>query len=569
MKRFLFPVSVVVFGFIVSFHIVAYAQASPVVFPVKELGNCANQEACKSYCNQPEHMTACVAFGETHNLISQEDANRAKEFADVLKGEGPGQCRNKVDCETYCNNTAHMDECLSFAERHNLIKLEDLAEAKQVAKILKEGGSLPGQCKDKSSCEQYCADTAHVDECLVFAEKTGFFSKEEINEARKVLPYITKGESPGKCKTKTECEAYCAVDGHFDECIGFAEKTGIISQEEVNIARKTGGKGPGGCHSKESCDAYCNVPQNQETCFMFAKEHDIIPADKLKEIEDGMGRLRSGVRQMPEEMVQCLKDTLGGDVIEKIEGGTLTPGPLLGEQVKKCVDAFLPKMREKMDAGFKAASPETIQCLEQGLGGADALNEIKNGKSPTPEMGDVMKNCFSKMKEEGIKKTKDAFETMPPEMMVCVEQKIGKETIEKIRRGEDVEIGPEMGDVFQSCAESTQGIIQQKMQEGLQQVPEEMRGLIKDKLDSSGIQERIQKGEIQSPEEAKKIIEEQMKNVIPQGFAPGNIPQGISGDAVPSQGMSTGDICKNFVMAPSCEMVPAAVKDLCKKCKGE
>ncbi|MEW6617334.1 MAG: hypothetical protein AB1333_02855 [Patescibacteria group bacterium] len=568
MKRFLFSVGIIFLGIFVSFWIIVDAQVSTIVFPVKELGNCTNQETCKTYCNQPDHITECTAFGTEHNLISKDDAERAREFADVLKGEGPGQCRNKVDCEVYCNDIAHADECIAFAEKHNFIKLEDLAQAKQVAKALKEGGTLPGQCKDKSSCEQYCADTAHVDECLAFGEKAGFFSKEEIEQAKKVLPYITRGESPGKCKTKAECELYCEADTHFNECISFAEKTGIVSAEEIEMAKKTGGKGPGGCRSKESCDAYCNTPENQGVCFAFAKEHNIIPEEKLKEIEEGMGRLRSGIRQMPEEMVGCLKNNLGDDVVQKIEGGTLVPGPLLGDQVKKCVDAFLPKIKQKINEGLKIATPETIQCLEQGLGGSDKLNAIKNGDAPTPEMGDVMKNCFSKMKEEGIKKMRDALETMPPEMMGCVEEKIGKETIEKIKRGEDVEIGPEIAGVFEGCAGVMQGMMQQKMQEGLNQVPQEMRGIIEEKIGSSGIQEKIRQGEIRSPEEAKKLIEEEMRGVIPQNIPSGMVsPQGIPMGT--PQGALSEDMCRNFMMAPSCEMVPAAVKDLCKKCKGE
>lgn len=564
MKHFIILVAILFVGILINVGMMVYAETSTIIFPVKELGNCANQEMCKAYCNEPKHMTECIAFGEQHNLISKEDAERAKEFSDVLKGEGPGQCRNKVDCEKYCDDSAHADECIAFAEKHNFIKLEDLARAKQIAKALKEGGTLPGQCKDKASCEQYCADTTHIDECLAFGEKAGFFSKEEIEQAKKVLPYITKGESPGKCKTKAECESYCEADAHFDECIGFAEKTGIISKEEVDIARKSGGKGPGGCKSKESCDAYCNAPENQQGCFAFAKEHNIIPVEKLKEIEDGMGRLRSGVKQMPEEMVSCLKEKLGFDVVQKIEGGTLAPGPLLGEQVKSCVDAFMPKMMEKVQSGLKMATPETIQCLEKGLGGSEKLEAIKNGDAPTPEMGDVMKGCFAKMKEEGLKKMRDAFGTMPPEMSSCVEGKIGKDVMEKIKKGEDVEIGPEAGDIIEGCAQNMQGVIQEKMKQGLQQVPSEMQETIRQKLESSGIEEKIKSGEIRSPEEAKKLIEEEMRGVIPQGIpSPQGIPAGVP------QGAPNDDMCRNFAMAPSCDMVPAAVKDLCKKCKGE
>lgn len=559
MKRFFIPGVVVLFGIACASGIlIAHAQTPQISFPVPELGNCGSQEACKAYCNNPEHISECVAFGEKNNLISKEDAERAKEFADVLKGEGPGQCRNKVDCETYCDDILHAEECVAFAEKHNFMKLEDLAEAKMVAKALKEGGQLPGQCKNKGECEKYCSDSANSEECLSFGEKMGILSKEEAEQARKVLPLIAKGESPGKCKTKAECESYCALEGNFSECVAFAEKAGIISAEELELAKKTGGKGPGGCRSKEACDAFCNIPENQDTCFAFAKEHNIIPEDKLKEIEEGMGRLRAGISQMPEEMVSCLKEKIGQDVVQKIEAGTLAPGPLLGEQVKSCVESFMPKIKEKMEKGLSMADPATLKCLEDGLGGKNALDAIRNGGAPTPEMGDVMKKCFGQMKEDGLKKIREALSTIPPEMYSCVENKLGKDLLEKIKLGADVEIGPEVGGVFEECGKAMQEAMRRGMEEGMNQVPPEMQDMVRQKIESSGIQEKIERGEIRSAEEAQRLIQEQMQGITPP------MPQGApEGGGMPAP---TPEMCAKFKMAPSCDFVPADVRDLCKKC---
>jgi len=462
---------------LISFSIIANAQTNQITFPVPELGNCADANACKTYCNKPENITACTAFGEAHGLISKEEAGRAREFADVLRGEGPGACKTKEQCEVYCDDITHLDECLAFAEKHNFMKQEELREAKQVAKVLKQGVSLPGNCKNKISCDRYCSEPAHSDECLAFAEKAGFMTK-----------------------------------------------------EEAEMVKKTGGKGPGNCRSKEACDAFCNQPENQQACFEFAQKNGLIPEEKLKEIKEGMGRLRSGVEQAPPEVVECLKSNLGQNIIEDIEAGTLVPGSQIGERVKVCFEQFMPKIKEKIESGLKNASPAVVQCLENGLGGAQVLEKIKAGEAPTPEMGDVMKKCFELMRQEGLEKMREGLKQVPPEIRGCIQSKIGNVA-------EQVERGTIKGQ------DDVQGLIQDCLKD----------------FKPSGVPEGVMPKNI--PEGIKPEGIPSIENFKPQ-IAPPNIN-------VPSNLMPGSDVCASFKLTPSCDFVPESSRALCKQCKGQ
>jgi hypothetical protein len=590
--RKVFFISIITFGVFLSASGITNAQTvsvtsnagATIAFPVAELGNCADAGACKTYCDNTAHIGECVSFAEKNGLMSAEDVERAREFADVLRGEGPGSCKTKDECEAYCADISRADECISFAEKHNLIPKEQLAEAKKIAQALKDGAKLPGGCKDKNSCEQYCTDAAHGDECLTFAEKAGFVSPEEAEQARKVLPLMQRGETPGKCKTKAECENYCKDEAHTMDCVSFAEKAGFMSKEEAEMVRKTGGKGPGGCRSKEACDAYCNAPENQNACFAFAEEHGLIPADKLKEIKDGMGRLRSGLSQMPGEAVNCLKDKLGNDVIGRIESGQFTPSKETGELIKGCVEQAMPQIKERIGSALKMATPAVTQCLESNLG-AEGLQNIKNGGAPTPEMGDAMKKCFESMKQEGIAKFREGLGQMPPEMKQCVTEKLGADTIGKIESGADVELGPESQEIIQGCVESMKGAMMQKMEEGLKQAPPEIRDCIQGKL--GDIEEKISSGAVKQSD-IQTYIQECAQNFkpagVPQGmeqyapkgaptpgYRPANVPEegggGAPGVMPPSGGAPDAGTCAKFSMAPSCDYVPAEARELCKQCK--
>ena len=62
-------------------------------FPVAELGNCANKTECKTFCDKTENIQACIDFAKSHNLVTKDESNKAKQLAEALKSGGPGGCQ--------------------------------------------------------------------------------------------------------------------------------------------------------------------------------------------------------------------------------------------------------------------------------------------------------------------------------------------------------------------------------------------------------------------------------------------------------------------------------------------
>jgi hypothetical protein len=119
-----------------------------------------------------------------------------------------------------------------------------------------------------------------------------------------------------------------------------------MKPEEAEMFKKTGGKGPGDCKGKEQCEAFCNNPDNQEICFNFAKEHGLMPAEEIEKMKEGMTKLKEGMQMAPLEVQECLKSTVGTEILDKIQAGELTPGPQIGDSVRKCFEQFMPKPQE-------------------------------------------------------------------------------------------------------------------------------------------------------------------------------------------------------------------------------
>lgn len=393
-----------------------------IQYPVKELGNCKDGAACKSYCDKTENASACLNFAEKNNLMPKEEIETAKKF--VASGsKGPGACRGKNECEAYCNDINHIDECVAFAEKNNLMPEKDLAEAKQVQAAIKKGVKPPA-CGNKDQCEVYCSETAHMEECITFGAEAGFLQGKELEDSKKMLAALKrgvkllpcngkdacdaycnspdnmetcmnfaievgfmndkekadsqkmlqalkKGIKPPACKSKEECDTYCSQDAHFEECAKFAEAAGFMTAEEATMARKTGGKGPGGCKGKDECEAFCNNPDNQETCFNFGKENGMIPPEELKRMEEGKQKFQETLNQAPSSVLECLDSQIGASMMAKFKGGSAMPPKEIGDQMRNCFE-------KTMGPGEPGAGGMIPPAGQVGPGGCKTADECKS-----------------------------------------------------------------------------------------------------------------------------------------------------------------------------------------------
>lgn len=405
--------AILVFAATCSFALIhaAMAQdASHVAYPVEELGGCKNKAECKAYCDVSEHMQACVAYAKKNRMISVREIEMAEKFM-AAGSKGPGGCRGKEECEAFCDDINHIEACVAFAETNDLMSAEKLEEAKKVRTAIRSG-IRPPACKNKKSCDVYCSQAEHMKECITFAEKAGFMQGGELEEAKKVLGAIEKGIRPPACHGKEECNAYCSDDAHIEECITFAEAAGFMKPEEVQMARKTGGKGPGGCRGKEECEVFCGNMANQETCFNFAKEHGLLKDEDLKKMDEGKAQMMQGFEQAPPEVRECLNASLGSDLMERLKNGTALPSMKIGEKMRECFENMRQQMpREEGMQGERRDGqqmpvfdrpmmnvdqmpPEVARCMQAAVG-EDAIEKIKSGAMRmNQEMGGKLENCF-------------------------------------------------------------------------------------------------------------------------------------------------------------------------------
>lgn len=307
------------------------ADEDSIVYPVVDLGNCKSKDACKSYCDKPENISACVAFAEKNKLMSQDEINGAKKFIDAGV-KGPGGCSGKDACEEYCNYTSHINECIAYAEQTGILTPKELAEAKQVQSAIQRG-IQPPPCNGKKQCDTYCENPKNIKECVDFGESAGFLQGEELADARKMIIAVENGAVPPKCSGKEECDNYCSQDSNIDECIKFAIAAGFMSEKDAEIAKKTGGKGPGGCKGKEECDTFCQNPSNEQICINFGRDNGLIDREELQKMEEGDKKFTEAIQNAPPKTKKCLEEAFGS--LDNV-----VPSRANGEKMSVCFKEF-------------------------------------------------------------------------------------------------------------------------------------------------------------------------------------------------------------------------------------
>ena len=447
MKNNLLSASVLAFGLVVSSLIVtngAFAQTAEdsIQFPIAELGGCKDKESCKTYCDDESHLDACLAFAEKNSLMSGEELSIAKKFA-AAGAKGPGGCTGKDECEMYCDDINHIDACVAFAEKTGILPPEQLAEAKQVQAAIAKGvkppacrgkkecdaycenpgnmkeciafgeasgflkgrelddakkmitaienGATPPACRGREACEAYCSEPDNMEACMTFAQAAGFMTPEEAQNSEKMLVALRKGVKPPACRGKEECDTYCSDSAHADECIQFAVAAGFMNEKEAEISKRTGGKGPGGCVGKDACEAFCGDPNNQDTCISFAKDNGMISEEDAGRMQEGQKKFRESMQSIPPEVEGCLKTALGDDAFEKMKSGQAMPTQDTGEKMGFCFSQMGPPQgqdgRQGEELGQEGRERMQSPQGQEQLGRPEQFMQIEGEPGQIPPYG--------------------------------------------------------------------------------------------------------------------------------------------------------------------------------------
>ena len=280
---------------ILLFAKMAFAQSTTssavnITFPIAELGNCTSAQDCKTYCDDPTHLDACIAYAKEKGFYkeSELDTNQQAILSDAETTFG---CTSLASCRAYCQDTSHQDACSAFAQKHNLQGGKQETNNKTL-----EQAKIAFGCNSVESCKAFCDQEANHATCESFAKAHDLHS--------------TKTVGPGGCTSEESCKVFCSNPNNFQTCSNFMQtKVGSSSGEHTFT-------GPGGCTSEQSCRSFCS--QNPTACHLNPEGHEAaMSATAAARIEENMQK-RDDCREHPE---RCRQTGSQSGTFQNVEDG--------------------------------------------------------------------------------------------------------------------------------------------------------------------------------------------------------------------------------------------------------
>lgn len=159
-----------------------------IIYPISELGNCADFTACHSYCGRPENKTTCIAFAEKKGFYKKEEESKKRTWLFQMARTELG-CEGEK-CKRLCEIKENFERCKKFILRYRP-EVERAKEVKNQTMIVRAKNLLG--CTTPEECKKLCEDINNKQKCSDFFKQLGL-RKERQEKERETEREIEKDE---------------------------------------------------------------------------------------------------------------------------------------------------------------------------------------------------------------------------------------------------------------------------------------------------------------------------------------------------------------------------------------
>src|SRR3989344_1254361 len=234
----------VIFAFVFLIFNFSTARAQSTRYPIPELGNCRNAQECYLYCQIPQNTPACWSYGKYvlnngQEVLGESSVNVTYPIAEL------GNCSDANACFIYCSQPKNQPLCYSYAKNHGLIKEEeneneDDLPPDKMQEIIASAKTELG-CETKEQCMSICAREENHAKCEAFAKKHNLYKgPPPIDEQGGVPPadILEKAKTELGCTSEISCKELCNKPENAEKCMDFAKNNKLMREDEYEIHKK-------------------------------------------------------------------------------------------------------------------------------------------------------------------------------------------------------------------------------------------------------------------------------------------------------------------------------------------
>lgn len=164
-----------------------------ITFPITQLGNCANVVECKTYCNDSNNQSACVAFAKSKGFYKEKPATNQNELLTLAK-QTLG-CTSIPTCKVFCEQEVNKTKCRELSQNFQRKKTNTVRQGVNVQNgqgrenFLKYCQEHPDKCKELEPTpiirthQSEIEPTEHPENIETEVHPTGKVETEEVKGA--------------------------------------------------------------------------------------------------------------------------------------------------------------------------------------------------------------------------------------------------------------------------------------------------------------------------------------------------------------------------------------------------
>lgn len=332
---------------------------------VKLPAACKNADSCKATCDDPQDLETarqCFTFAESAGLLPPGfDKEKAEKFFQSFRdGKGPfknfkemRQCDRPQDRET-------VNKCADFAEQNGFITANE-------AKMMRAtGGKGPGGCQGEE-CKTYCDSDEHQDECMKFAEEHDLMKPEDKERMQKGMEQFRESMQNAPEEVQACIKSSIGEEALSKLLSGAGRPTRDIGEKMRScfdnfFSSRDSDEGEDGDFrgfQREQGDDQGMGREEFETINNRDFRGDRREVERVVKGTERMQRNDPRMPQFPPEVLECLKTKMSEGDLENMMRPTRPPSSQVEGTMRACFEEFGRSTRHpppeagnrRMDAG--------------------------------------------------------------------------------------------------------------------------------------------------------------------------------------------------------------------------
>ncbi|MBI5127494.1 hypothetical protein HZA76_03515 [Candidatus Roizmanbacteria bacterium] len=172
-------------------------------------------------------VNSIKAQTKTVSVNQQSNTEKLRKYGVVFPIAELGNCADFISCHTFCADSANIDACKTYGKKKGFYNEQQEINKKR---LLLQKAKLELNCTEET-CKFFCEQKENSEKCDIFRKRY----KPETERVKTILnqEMVTKAKLLIGCATPEACKSLCEQENNKKRCSDFFRQLGLRKEKKV------------------------------------------------------------------------------------------------------------------------------------------------------------------------------------------------------------------------------------------------------------------------------------------------------------------------------------------------